>query len=63
MAPKTRSKARQTTLDRDIKRREHDTVKKTRFYEAYDARHATESLRSIYRSEKLYKIIGRKLLR
>jgi hypothetical protein len=38
-------------------------MKKTRFYEGYDARHATESLRSICRSEKLHEATGRKLLR
>jgi hypothetical protein len=63
MAPTTLSNARQTTPDRDIQLREHDTVKKTRFSEAYDARYATESLRSICRSEKLHEATRRKLLR
>jgi hypothetical protein len=63
MAPTTRSKVRQTTPDRVIKQREHETVKKTRFYEASDARHTTESLRSICRSIPLPESSGRFLLR
>jgi predicted AAA+ superfamily ATPase len=63
MAPTTRSKSRQTTPERQPKRREHDTIKKNRFYQAYDDRNATESLRSICRSIPLPESSGRFLLR
>ena len=38
MAPTSPSVRRTRTLDREAKRREHDTVKKSRFYQAWDER-------------------------
>ena len=62
MAPTTRAIKRDTTPDRHIANCEYDTVKKTRFYDAYDERFPRESLRSISRSENVPESSARKLL-
>jgi hypothetical protein len=62
MPPTTRASKRDITPNRHIANREYDTVKKTRFYDAYDERFPRESLRSISRSENVPKSSARKLL-
>jgi hypothetical protein len=47
MAPTTRSTARPKTPDRENPLADYDSIKKTRFFEAYDTRKPTESIRSI----------------
>jgi hypothetical protein len=47
MAPITRSRSRQTPPPTNSRPGDYDTVKKLRFFNAYDARGPTDSLRSI----------------
>jgi CENP-B N-terminal DNA-binding domain len=49
MAPNTRSTIRETTPDNQIKRSEHNTVKKARFFNVFDSRDTNESVASISR--------------
>ena len=49
MAPTTRSTSRQTPPPTNSRPGDYDTVKKLRFFNAYDARGPTDSLRSIAR--------------
>ena len=62
IAPTTPRKSRKNYRKAIIDCRELDTVRKTRFYKAYDTRYEFQSLRLIYRSEELGESIGRKLL-
>jgi DNA invertase Pin-like site-specific DNA recombinase len=52
MAPTTRRTSRITPPPASTKRLEADTVKKTRFYQAYDKEISFKSLRAIARDEK-----------
>ena len=63
MAPTTRSTERPKTPEREIKRREHDTVEKSRFYQAYDMKSDDEGLRSICKSENIPRSTARDWLR
>ena len=47
MAPSTRSTARTMPPPKESKVREADTIKKTRFFGAWDDRHSAEPLRAI----------------
>jgi hypothetical protein len=47
MAPSTRSTRRETTPDQRSRGPEADTIKKTRFYNAYDSRYKDETLTAI----------------
>jgi hypothetical protein len=47
MAPSTRSTTRPSTPTKPRKRKEYDTIKKARFFDAYDDRKAGVSLRTI----------------
>ena len=49
MAPSTRSKCRETPPPTNSRPGDYDTVQKLRFYNAYDARSAGDSLRLIAR--------------
>ena len=55
MAPTTRSTIRDITPDQPIVACEATTKKRIRFFEAYDSRHATESLRAIAKSKGVAK--------
>jgi hypothetical protein len=63
MAPTTRSTCRQTPPSSKPKRRELNTVRKSRFYEAFDERHTSESTRPICQSEGISESTGRYLLK
>jgi hypothetical protein len=62
MPPTTRASKRDITPNRHIANREYNTIKKPRFYDAYDERFSRESLRSISRFENVSKSSARKLL-
>ena len=53
MAPTKPSTKRPRTPDRTTERREHDTVKKSRFFEAYNTQHEEKSLYTICKSQKV----------
>ena len=51
------------TPQRKTERREHDTVRKSRFFEAWDNREELESIRLICRSTNIPEPTGRRWLR
>ncbi|OAG38184.1 hypothetical protein AYO21_07644 [Fonsecaea monophora] len=58
MPPQTRSTYRHSTPDRGLNTGDYDTVKKTRFFEAWDARQPGQSLRSITQAHRIDKKTG-----
>jgi len=63
MAPSTRRTSRESTPPNRIQARESDTVKKTCFFQAYDERDASQSVRSISRDFHITHPTGLKWLR
>ena len=63
MAPTTRSTNRETTPDKPIEVGEFDTVEKSRFFEAYDARPQGQSMREFSKSSKVSKTTASRWLK
>ncbi len=62
MAPITRSRTSPSTPPHTTRTSESDTRKKSRFFEAYDRRHASESLRTISAEFNIHHTTGSKWL-